>query len=352
MADVIDPQTAVLHIPRMIRQDEYGYRTSVDGKDVAPLTVVPLNEPFRISKPGGAASTFVLKRFADGYYVCSCPAWKFSTERDKMRKTCSHLKDILGEAYEAERISLAKESKSTVWEQTKFRRTASDGHHARHTQAKNVLDDHFRQLSQSQSQPEASTSNLNIPAAKSAAPQPASNPPTADKPRTPTRASASQPKPATKKELQADSDTETEDEELLPSQPGHSHRTPPTTSTFGAAVTASPSAIRTRPAAQDSDDDNNGFDPDDVQMSPTKRARRGKRSTRDDDDDDKVSRTRTSITLLRLIMLALTSIRPPCFIRRSPCSLRSLGSLMQTLRSQGPKRWIRLDGGSAKSSMV
>ncbi|KAJ1029514.1 hypothetical protein NDA13_002761 [Ustilago tritici] len=178
--DVIDTETAVLHIPRMIRQDEYGYRTSVDTKDVAPLTVVPLNEPFRISKPGGAASTFILKRFAEGCYVCSCPAWKFSTERDKMRKTCSHLKDILGEQYETERISLAKEAKST---------------------------------------------------------------------------------------------------------PGPSRCTPPAALVFGAAVTESPSAIRTRPAPQYSDDDSNGFDPDDVQLSPTKRARRGKKPTRDDDDD-------------------------------------------------------------------
>ncbi|KAJ1027261.1 hypothetical protein NDA18_003270 [Ustilago nuda] len=281
MEDVIDTETAVLHIPRMIRQDEYGYRTSVDAKDVAPLAVVPLNEPFRISKPGGAASTFILKRFVEGYYVCSCPAWKFSTERDKMRKTCSHLKDILGEQYETERISLAKEAKSTVWEQTKFRRTTSDGLHARHTQAKNVLDDHFRQLSQSQ--PETSTSNLKKPASTSKKPSRGHS--TIDKIGTSSSTSALQAKPASRTGVQAESDTETEEEEFTVSQPGPSRRTPPEALVFGAAVTESPSVIRTRPAPQGSDDDSNGFDPDDVQLSPTKRARRGKKLTCDDEDD-------------------------------------------------------------------
>lgn len=288
MADVIDPQTAVLHIPKMIRQDEYGYRTSVDGKEVSPLTIIPLNQPFPISKAGGSASSsFVLKRFAEGYYVCSCPAWRFSTERNKMRKTCTHLKDVLGEQYENDRIALAKEAKSTVFEHSKFRRTTSDGHHARHTHAKSMLDDHFRQLSQSQTDDVPSTS------ANTAGP-------TCELSKTPidgathsrstdeTNTSDSAPRRTSVQQEQDDSDTETEEEDVVASQAAPSHRavtlasTPvqPTTPTVAGNI---------RPAYDDDDNDEYGFDPDDVQTSPSKRARRGKKSAADS-DDDKVSR--------------------------------------------------------------
>lgn len=286
MADVIDPVTAVLHIPKMIRQDEYGYRTSVDGKEVSPLTVVPLNQAFPISKAGGPASaSFVLKRFAEGYYVCSCPAWKFSTERDKMRKTCSHLKDVLGEQYEIDRIALAKEAKSTVFQHSKFRRTTSDGHHARHTHAKSVLDDHFRQLSQSQ--PEASSSNLFRGASNTSASKDHDN-------RSIERRNGDRPDNPSKGRVtpiqdEADSDTETEEEGAVASQTAPSQQSGPTAST--SAIPASTSlAGRSRAAYDNSDGDDYDFDPDDVQTSPSKRARRGGRSARNDDDDDKVRR--------------------------------------------------------------
>lgn len=149
MCDVIDAESGILNIPRMVREDEYGYRTSIEGKTVSPLTVLPLAQDFKITKSGGAVSA-TLKRFEDGFYTCSCPAWKFSTERDKFRKTCSHLQDVLGLNYENERIAIAKESRSNVWETTKARRTTSDSAQVRQAQAKSLLDNHYRELSQSQ----------------------------------------------------------------------------------------------------------------------------------------------------------------------------------------------------------
>ncbi|CDS01956.1 hypothetical protein [Sporisorium scitamineum] len=280
MADVIDLETAVLHIPKMIRQDEYGYRTSVDGKEVSPLAVVPLNQAFPICKAGGpASSSFVLKRFAEGYYVCSCPAWKFSTERDKMRKTCTHLKGVLGEQYENDRIALAKESKSTIFEHTKFRTTTSDGHHARHTHAKSVLDDHFRQLSQSQSDAHITDAvNVSSKTLIDGAIRTRNTDVTNSSNPAPRRTSAQQ--------VQQDSDTETEEEDAVASQAAPSH---PSTTPVSTSVQPTPStgAGPTRPAYDDDDDDNDeyGFNPDDVQVSPLKRARRRKRSARDSDDE-------------------------------------------------------------------
>nr|CDI52660.1 related to DNA ligase [Melanopsichium pennsylvanicum 4] len=291
MADVIDLHTAVLHIPKMIRQDEYGYRTSVDGKDVAPLTAIPLNNPFRISKPDGAPySSFVLKRFADGYYVCSCPAWKFSTVRDKMRKTCTHLMDVLGENYENERIALAKEAKSNIFEHINFRRTTSDGHHARHMQAKSLLDDHFKHLSHSQ--PDLSPSRSNNTASTSAAQSTSNKLYTneAGESASSTIYTTNKPPPALPKAkgMQGDSDTETENEEVSLSQAAASRPDQLSIPIAGNHVSRS-SYTRTRPAYVDSDDENFGFDPDDVQISPSKRARRGRRTVLQNDDDDKVS---------------------------------------------------------------
>lgn len=278
MAQVMDPQTAVLHIPNMIRSDEYGYRTTVDGKDVSPLTVIPLNEPFTISKPGGPS--FILKRFADGYYACSCPAWKYGTERDKLRKTCPHLKEILGDSYETERIAIAKEAKSTVWESNNFRRATSDSHHARQTHAKSMLDDHFRQLSQSQPEIQASIGG------NATAPAPSASNPRKDDADNAVSNSNSDPKPQPRdndaKGALVDSDTETEEEEV--SQAGPSRPAPPLASTSNHAISA-PSGSRTRPAYEHSDDENYGLDPDDVQVSPSKRARRGRKSAGDDDDN-------------------------------------------------------------------
>lgn len=301
MAEVIDPETAVLHIPKMIRQDEYGYRTSVEAKDVAPLSHMPLNEPFHISRPGTAASSFVLKRFAEGYYICSCPAWKFSTERDKMRKTCQHLTDVLGETYETERISLAQEAKSTIWEINKFRRTTSQGHHTRHMHAKGVLDDHFRQLSQSQ--PEPSTSNLEKAKDPSASGKVGSE-------AGPSKTSQRRAKPANDSETE----TETEDEALHETQPIRAASPSPA---VPKPATAAASLSRSRPDDQDEDEDRDAFDPDSVHASPSKRARRGRASARDD-SDDKVG-WRSSALVLFLSFLSAHPSEFLCANHRSRC---------------------------------
>lgn len=284
MADVIDPDTAVLHIPKMIRQDEYGYRTSNDGKDISPLTVIPLDTAFPTSKASGPASvSFVLKRFAEGYYVCSCPAWKFSTERDKMRKTCSHLKDCLGERYETERIALAKEAKSTGFDNARLRRTTSDGYHARHTHAKSVLNDHFRQLSHSQ--PEISLSDISKGFSgdeiRNDQGRPSIDTPSRDFPASPTQARP------THVQNELNSDTETEDEEVVASQANQSRPSGPTSARSTTPISKT-HVGNNRRAYNDHDDDEYGFDPEDVQMSPSKRARRGNRSNYNS-DDEKVS---------------------------------------------------------------
>lgn len=291
MAEVIDPETAVLHIPKMIRQDEYGHRTSVEAKDVVPLSHIPLNEPFHISRPGTTASSFVLKRFAEGYYICSCPAWKFSTERDKMRKTCQHLKDVLGEAYETERISLAQEAKSTIWEINKFRRTTSQGHHTRHMHAKGVLDDHFRQLSQSQ--PEPSTSKL----------ENGKDPPVPDQAGSeagPSKPSGSTLKRREKPANDSETETETEDEALPETQ--RTRTGPPLPPpTVPKPPTATASLSRSRPVDEDEDEDREAFDPDSIHASPSKRARRGRASARDDTDNKVGWRSSTLIFILSLL---------------------------------------------------
>lgn len=281
MADVIDPDTAVLHIPKMIRQDEYGYRTSNDGKDISPLTVIPLDTAFPTSKASGPASvSFVLKRFAEGYYVCSCPAWKFSTERDKMRKTCSHLKDCLGERYETERIALAKEAKSTGFDNARLRRTTSDGYHARHTHAKSVLNDHFRQLSHSQ--PEISLSDISKGFSgdeiRNDQGRPSIDTPSRDFPASPTQARP------THVQNELNSDTETEDEEVVASQANQSRPSGPTSARSTTPISKT-HVGNNRRAYNDHDDDEYGFDPEDVQMSPSKRARRGNRSNYNSDDE-------------------------------------------------------------------
>ncbi|PWZ00472.1 hypothetical protein BCV70DRAFT_199750 [Testicularia cyperi] len=303
MAEVIDPETAVLHIPKMIRQDDYGYRTSVEGKEVTPLTIIPFGNEFKIAKNAGK-TTFTLRRLRDGYYVCSCPSWKFSTERDKMRKTCPHLTDILGEDYERERIGIAKEAKSTVWESNKFRRTVSDSLHARHNQAKSMLDAHYKHLSSSQpsAAPSSSTSGpvdpqssncQHVPTMSAAAPAsrestslqvpagPKRSTITADASTSTSHVVADSTRPLQPPQRDAGSDTETEDEESLPSGSRTIPKSGPTT----------PSRSSTRRVRADGgpncDSDDDDF-VDDLEISPTKRARYG-RGRRRHDDDDKVS---------------------------------------------------------------
>lgn len=46
-----------------------------------------------------------IQRFSD-HYACSCPAWRFHPERDVRRRSCAHLAEALGEAYEEERMRL------------------------------------------------------------------------------------------------------------------------------------------------------------------------------------------------------------------------------------------------------
>lgn len=46
-----------------------------------------------------------IQRFSD-HYACSCPAWRFHAERDVRMRSCHHLVEALGDAYESTRMTL------------------------------------------------------------------------------------------------------------------------------------------------------------------------------------------------------------------------------------------------------
>ena len=137
LSDAIEESTGTLNVPALVQQDRYGQRSHTTGRTVKPLRAIALDEPLKLEKNG---SVFTLKRMRDGYYVCSCPAWRFSQERDKFRKTCVHLSEVLGEQYERERTALAREAASGTT------RVASSA--ARVAHAKTVLENRVRELSQ------------------------------------------------------------------------------------------------------------------------------------------------------------------------------------------------------------
>ncbi|KAN0060697.1 hypothetical protein ACQY0O_007355 [Thecaphora frezii] len=234
MASIIHPDNATLTIPEMIRSDEYGLKSTVSAKTLSPRTLIPLATPYSLSKEGGR-SIFVIKRFREGYYVCSCPAWKFSQERDKFRRSCPHLVQLLGGEYEDERLKVAKEAPSEIWNVESFRRSTSSSSVAtRIAQAKAILDGHLASASQGESPPPI-TAPQRSPETPLAAPVPpaALQPAVGD---------------ASKKRSMPmdDSDTETE-EEILPvssqaarpslSQPAANEACPPQQSNLSRVVT-------------------------------------------------------------------------------------------------------------------
>ncbi|KAG8790304.1 hypothetical protein FRC12_012216 [Ceratobasidium sp. 428] len=54
---------------------------------------------------GRGSSKYTIKRTTDHYY-CSCPAWRNQSRVKAEVRTCKHLKELLGEAYELARIAL------------------------------------------------------------------------------------------------------------------------------------------------------------------------------------------------------------------------------------------------------
>ncbi|KAG9094737.1 hypothetical protein FS749_011933 [Ceratobasidium sp. UAMH 11750] len=84
-----------------------------------PLAKLPGGEkPNRLLKDGEtvemasgrSSSKYTVKRTMDHYY-CSCPAWRNQSRVKAEVRTCKHLKELLGEAYELARTAITKVTK-------------------------------------------------------------------------------------------------------------------------------------------------------------------------------------------------------------------------------------------------
>lgn len=67
---------------------------------ILPKLLLP-DGTFHDVKSASSSSTYLVKRLGSTY-TCSCPAWRNQRHAPTSR-TCKHLKEVLGEAYEAER---------------------------------------------------------------------------------------------------------------------------------------------------------------------------------------------------------------------------------------------------------
>ncbi|PWN51490.1 hypothetical protein IE53DRAFT_378908 [Violaceomyces palustris] len=108
--DIVDIETATLKIPSITISDQWGQRSVLPSCDVQPLNLIALDQPVKVKAIGGGVvdQEFTLKRFRKGYYVCSCPSFRFNREKRKFEKSCSHLVSHLGEVYEKRRVGLVR----------------------------------------------------------------------------------------------------------------------------------------------------------------------------------------------------------------------------------------------------
>ncbi|KAF8600119.1 DNA ligase/mRNA capping enzyme [Ceratobasidium sp. AG-I] len=74
-----------------------------------PKRLLKDNESVEVSSKTGS-SKYTAKRTMDHYY-CSCPAWRNQSRVKVEVRTCKHLKELLGEAYEIARTTIDKASK-------------------------------------------------------------------------------------------------------------------------------------------------------------------------------------------------------------------------------------------------
>ncbi|WFD37140.1 uncharacterized protein MJAP1_000082 [Malassezia japonica] len=78
-------------------------RTGPLGEEctIYPAILIEPGEKYR------ASESVVVQRYS-AHYACSCPAWRFHAEKDVRLRSCEHLAEVLGEAYEAARMELGE----------------------------------------------------------------------------------------------------------------------------------------------------------------------------------------------------------------------------------------------------
>lgn len=84
----------------MIHPETGAIRFGPDGEEctIYPAVRLALGETYSIEGRE-------IQRFSD-HYACTCPAWRFHTERDMRLRSCAHLSNVLGDAYESARMTL------------------------------------------------------------------------------------------------------------------------------------------------------------------------------------------------------------------------------------------------------
>lgn len=78
-------------------------RTGPLGEEctIYPAILIEPGEKYRVSE------SVVIQRYS-AHYACSCPAWRFHAEKDVRLRSCEHLAEVLGEAYEEARMELVR----------------------------------------------------------------------------------------------------------------------------------------------------------------------------------------------------------------------------------------------------
>lgn len=101
-------------------QLEHPTNTSQNG--IKPKQLLKLNETVEVAS-ASSSSKYTVKRVI-GHYYCNCPAWRVNKQALDQR-TCKHLKQVLGDDYEAARIGPAAASGSGRAKRTPAAKTST-----------------------------------------------------------------------------------------------------------------------------------------------------------------------------------------------------------------------------------
>ncbi|KZT40618.1 DNA ligase/mRNA capping enzyme [Sistotremastrum suecicum HHB10207 ss-3] len=77
----------------------------IDG--IKPNKVLADGEEFEARSKSSSKTTYKLKRTWDHYY-CTCPAWRMQSKKPVSARSCKHLREVLGDAYEDARLKQAE----------------------------------------------------------------------------------------------------------------------------------------------------------------------------------------------------------------------------------------------------